>query len=147
MSPHPNSRADQPSRVRSGLYTRCKAGYERRSSAPPRATERRVPWPIDPPTPASPAPRTRPLPARYGKEILGDIREGKRTLMLIHLLTVARRAERQRLERFLRLPPGQRTAAMVEDVAGMMHAHGSIGFEIGRDTSELQSRENLVCRL
>ena len=38
--------------------------------------------------------------ARYGKEILGDIREGKRTLMLIHLLTVARRAERQRLERF-----------------------------------------------
>lgn len=72
--------------------------------------------------------------ARYGKEILGDIREGKRTLMLIHLLTVARRAERQRLERFLRLPPGQRTATMVEDVAGMMHAHGSIGFaeEFGR---------------
>src|SRR5215211_3865998 len=35
--------------------------------------------------------------ARYGKELLGDIREGKRTLMLIHLLGSVRADERERL--------------------------------------------------
>ncbi|HHH11910.1 MAG TPA: polyprenyl synthetase family protein, partial [Sorangium sp.] len=33
----------------------------------------------------------------YGKELDGDIREGKRTLMMIHLLRVAKSDERQRL--------------------------------------------------
>jgi len=38
---------------------------------------------------------------RYGKELLGDIREGKRTLMLIHLLGSASPDERQSIVTFL----------------------------------------------
>jgi geranylgeranyl diphosphate synthase type II len=39
--------------------------------------------------------------AGYGKELLGDIREGKRTLMLIHLLGRASAGERKSLVAFL----------------------------------------------
>ncbi len=49
--------------------------------------------------------------ARYGKEINGDIWEGKRTLMLIHLLRHASSPERLRIAEFLRQPRGARTAA------------------------------------
>ncbi len=50
----------------------------------------------------------------YGKELGGDIREGKRTLMLIHLLNSCTRAERSRLFRVL----GQeRDSRAVEDVS------------------------------
>lgn len=70
----------------------------------------------------------------YGKELLGDIREGKRTLMLIHLLAVADPGERRRLERFVRLPAHERPPPMIEEVAAMMHHHGSVAFaeEFGR---------------
>ena len=34
----------------------------------------------------------------YGKELRGDLREGKRTLMLIHLLGDARGADRRALD-------------------------------------------------
>lgn len=63
---------------------------------------------------------------RYGKERDGDLREGKRTLMLIHLLEHAAPSERRRLEALLRRPRRERTP---EDVAWMherMEAHGSI---------------------
>ena len=39
--------------------------------------------------------------ARYGKEINGDLYEGKRSLMIIHLLAETTAAERRRLVRFL----------------------------------------------
>jgi geranylgeranyl diphosphate synthase, type II len=54
----------------------------------------------------------------YGKEIGGDLREGKRTLMLIDLLRTLRGAERRRVERFLARPRAERSA---EDVA-WLHA-------------------------
>ncbi|MGZ7008301.1 MAG: polyprenyl synthetase family protein, partial [Ilumatobacteraceae bacterium] len=38
---------------------------------------------------------------RYGKEIAGDLLEGKRTMMIIDLLRQTRGADRQRLEAFL----------------------------------------------
>ncbi len=41
---------------------------------------------------------------RYGKEIAGDLWEGKRTLMLIHVLKHCRPQERVRLRRFLARP-------------------------------------------
>jgi geranylgeranyl diphosphate synthase, type II len=44
----------------------------------------------------------------YGKEIGGDLREGKRTLMLIDVLRTLRGAERQRVVRFLALPRAER---------------------------------------
>jgi geranylgeranyl diphosphate synthase type II len=66
--------------------------------------------------------------ALYGKERLGDLREGKRTLMLIHLLAVAGDDDRRRLRRWLALPPQARTSGIREEVLAMMEAHGSLAF-------------------
>lgn len=49
--------------------------------------------------------------ARYGKEIGGDLWEGKRTLMLIHAWRRASRSERARLSRLLAKPRESRTNA------------------------------------
>ncbi len=50
--------------------------------------------------------------AAYGKEIAGDLWEGKRTLMLLHMLRGASAAERQEVARILRLPrPEEGSAA------------------------------------
>lgn len=65
---------------------------------------------------------------RYGKEILGDIREGKRTLMLIHLLAAASGSTALHLHRFLRLPREERTDEMVAEVFQSMQEHGSVAF-------------------
>ena len=64
----------------------------------------------------------------YGKERLGDLREGKRTLMLIHLLAAADREERRRLEAWLALPPEERTASVREEILASMQEHGSLSF-------------------
>ena len=63
--------------------------------------------------------------ARYGKERDGDLREGKRTLMLIHLAQHATSAERLRLERLMRRPR-ERHDADVAWLRDRMEAHGSI---------------------
>ncbi|MFK5635457.1 MULTISPECIES: polyprenyl synthetase family protein [unclassified Ornithinimicrobium] len=72
--------------------------------------------------------------AVYGKEALGDLREGKRTLMLIHLLASAAPGDRDRVVRFLALEPGQRSVEIVAPIISMMRDHGSIEFadEFGR---------------
>ena len=49
----------------------------------------------------------------YGKEIGGDVWEGKRTLMLIHVLNAATETEHERMERFL---SASRTERSVRDV-------------------------------
>lgn len=43
-------------------------------------------------------------PAKYGKEIGGDLWEGKRTLLLLHFLSKANAEERARAEALLRVP-------------------------------------------
>jgi geranylgeranyl diphosphate synthase, type II len=70
----------------------------------------------------------------YGKEPMGDLREGKRTLMLIHLLAAATPSDRDRVESYLRLGRSQRSEGLISEVFEMMEAHGSIGFaeEFGR---------------
>jgi geranylgeranyl diphosphate synthase type II len=65
---------------------------------------------------------------RYGKEIGGDLWEGKRTLMLIHLLGTCAVAERRQLRRFLAKPRVRRTRAEVRWVYGLMGQYGSIEF-------------------
>ena len=65
---------------------------------------------------------------RYGKEILGDLYEGKRTLMLIHLLSVADEQERAWLDLFLSAARGNRSAEQVQAMLTMMSNHGSIEF-------------------
>jgi len=64
----------------------------------------------------------------YGKEIDGDLYEGKRTLPLIHLLRHARGRDRQAVERYLLLERPERTAAMVAEIHGFLHEYGSIAF-------------------
>ena len=65
---------------------------------------------------------------RYGKEIGGDVLEGKRTMMLIHLLSAAGRPEKSWLRDFLAVPRESRTPADVRDVLDLMERHGSIDF-------------------
>lgn len=63
---------------------------------------------------------------RYGKELGGDVWEGKRTLMLIDLLRRASMRDRKRLAAFLALSRTARTAREVRWVLGRLHAYGCI---------------------
>jgi geranylgeranyl diphosphate synthase, type II len=65
---------------------------------------------------------------RYGKERDGDLYEGKRTLLVIHLLDHARGAERRWLEDFLAAERHERTAADVAEVRRLLDAHGSLDY-------------------
>jgi geranylgeranyl diphosphate synthase type II len=64
----------------------------------------------------------------YGKEPLGDLREGKRTLMLIHLLAAAGDRDRARDAQYLALEPDERSGAVAADILAMMQSHGSVAF-------------------
>ncbi|MCB0975855.1 MAG: polyprenyl synthetase family protein [Acidimicrobiales bacterium] len=64
----------------------------------------------------------------YGKEIGGDLYEGKRTLMLIHLSEVATGSDRALLDDYLRADRSGRTDSLVAEVMAMMERHGSITF-------------------
>jgi len=63
---------------------------------------------------------------QYGKELGGDIWEGKRTLMLIHLLRAASEDERARLATFLAQPRRARPLAEVQWVRDQMDGYGSV---------------------
>jgi geranylgeranyl diphosphate synthase, type II len=64
----------------------------------------------------------------YGKELDGDIREGKRTLMLIHLLERASDVERERLRTMLSQPRDERSDEDVLWVRERMDAYGCIDY-------------------
>ncbi|UCE63152.1 MAG: polyprenyl synthetase family protein [Nitrospirota bacterium] len=64
--------------------------------------------------------------ARYGKELNGDIWEGKRTLMLIHAYQQANPGERQRLAETMALSRDQRTAKQVFWVRQLMDRYGAV---------------------
>lgn len=64
--------------------------------------------------------------AKYGKEIGGDIWEGKRTLVLIHLLNHCSDGEKERMRAFLATPREHRQPKDVEWVYGLMGRYGSI---------------------
>lgn len=64
--------------------------------------------------------------AKYGKELNGDIWEGKRTLMLIHTYENANPSERQRLAETMGLSREQRTAEQVRWVRELMDKHGAV---------------------
>src|SRR5690606_36446890 len=63
---------------------------------------------------------------KYGKEIGGDILEGKRTLMLIHLMEHCTPPELVDILQFLSIPIQQRQPAKAKEILEMMHAYGSI---------------------
>ena len=66
--------------------------------------------------------------ARYGKEVGGDLREGKRTLMLIHLLGAASPDDRGWLAAYLAAPISERRPDEVQRVFAMMETYGSLDF-------------------
>lgn len=63
---------------------------------------------------------------RYGKEIGGDLWEGKRTLMLIRLLRTLRGADRVRLTQILGLARSERNAEDVRWVADCIRETGCV---------------------
>ncbi|MBD2584571.1 polyprenyl synthetase family protein [Planktothricoides raciborskii] len=70
----------------------------------------------------------------YGKEIGGDIYEGKRTLMLNHTLAHSSAADSQKIREILALPREQKTPAQVEFIYDRMQRYGSIdrGWNVAR---------------
>jgi geranylgeranyl diphosphate synthase, type II len=66
--------------------------------------------------------------AKYGKESCGDLYEGKRTLMVIHLLREARGSDRDTVGRFLAMERQQRTPGDVATILELMRRYGSIDF-------------------
>ena len=64
----------------------------------------------------------------YGKEIDGDLYEGKRTLPLIHLIHNARAEDRRTVERYLSLDRAERSPEMVAEIRDLLNACGSIEF-------------------
>ncbi len=64
----------------------------------------------------------------YGKEILGDLYEGKRTLPLMHLLSVAQGSDRALVREYLHLKRPERSSELVRTVRDLMDVYGSITF-------------------
>ncbi len=62
----------------------------------------------------------------YGKEIAGDIYEGKRTLLLLHLLANVDDGERADIVELLSLPREERSPDRVERVRRLMMERGSV---------------------
>ena len=65
---------------------------------------------------------------RYGKDVRGDVREGKRTLVLIHLLTTCAPDDRAYVEAFLASPTDERSSARIRRVTDLMERNGSVEF-------------------
>jgi geranylgeranyl diphosphate synthase type II len=66
--------------------------------------------------------------AEYGKEIDGDLVEGKRTLPLIHLTEHATGRDRATVDRYLGLSRAERTLEVVAEIRRLLDAYGSIEF-------------------
>ena len=64
----------------------------------------------------------------YGKEILGDLYEGKRTLTLVHLLSTARGEDRALLSDYLQRSRAERSQELIRTVRALMDDYGSIAF-------------------
>ncbi len=65
---------------------------------------------------------------KYGKEIGGDIVEGKRTLMLIHLLQKCKKAEKKMIANYLNISIKDRDAATAATILQLMQQYGSINY-------------------
>lgn len=66
----------------------------------------------------------------YGKEPLGDLLEGKRTVMMIHLFRETDSRTRARMTDIVRLPRTAKTQADAQEMLAAMHAVGSIEYAV-----------------
>jgi geranylgeranyl diphosphate synthase type II len=67
----------------------------------------------------------------YGKEINGDILEGKRTLVLIHLLNSCKPGEMERMRRILSKPRDMKDESDVAFIRELMEKYSSIEYARG----------------
>ncbi len=65
---------------------------------------------------------------RYGKELNGDILEGKRTLMLIHAYRESTPDERERMGAILSAPREEKTSEQVDWLRSVMDRYGSVDY-------------------
>jgi len=65
---------------------------------------------------------------KYGKEIGGDILEGKRTLMLVHLMSKCDGKEKEKLKAIYAEPREKKTQGDVQYVLALMRKYGSIEY-------------------
>ena len=77
----------------------------------------------------------------YGKEIGGDLYEGKRTLMLSHLFGKCSQQEKRSLEGLLSKPRHRRLPREIDSLNELMQSYGSIGYALScarelRDAAE-----------
>ena len=75
----------------------------------------------------------------YGKEIGGDIWEGKRTLMFVHLIRGCRAHERRRVLRTFGKPRPRKTQAEVTYVFNLMEHYASIPLPAASQTGAARS--------
>jgi geranylgeranyl pyrophosphate synthase len=80
---------------------------------------------------------------KYGKEIGGDLLEGKRTLILAHLFRSSSPHEKERLRSFLAKPRAERLPREVAWIYDLLSQHGSIDYarEAARTFAEAAKRE------
>jgi geranylgeranyl diphosphate synthase type II len=64
----------------------------------------------------------------YGKEIDGDLFEGKRTLPLIHLVAAATGTDRETVDQYLGLDRSERSTELVSEVRALLDEYGSIEY-------------------
>ncbi|MCW2690428.1 MAG: geranyl transferase [Mycobacterium sp.] len=64
----------------------------------------------------------------YGKEILGDLFEGKRTLTLVHLMATAKGEDRALVSDYLRRNRAERSPELVQTIRDLIDDYGSIAF-------------------
>ena len=80
---------------------------------------------------------------KYGKEIGGDLLEGKRTLILAHLFRSSSPYEKERLRSFLAKSRAERLPREVAWIYDLLHQHGSIDYarDAARTFAEAAKRE------
>jgi geranylgeranyl diphosphate synthase type II len=66
--------------------------------------------------------------AAYGKEIAGDLVEGKRTLILLHAMRAAGGEDRREAERILSKPPAEKSAGELTFLTDLIRRTGSIDY-------------------
>ena len=81
--------------------------------------------------------------ALYGKEALGDLLEGKRTIMMIHLFRTADRRTRRRIAALNALPRGAKTQAEAAEILQAMRHFGSLDY--GAALADKLARKGVVC--
>jgi geranylgeranyl diphosphate synthase type II len=79
----------------------------------------------------------------YGKEIAGDIWEGKRTLILIHLLENCSKQEKKKVLKVMGKDRQEKTREEVKYVLGLMKKHGSIEYAKARSLKEASKAKRL----